>query len=156
MSNQGFSGLLIMGFSLFFLTSCNQNNPENIEGESGKLPLPLAQNKQGAIEPGSYCFEQEKNAETKVTAQLLIASDLIVTGVIESFKTPQDKQAKSNLQEREFVAGILNENQLQVTINKEKDPQNKTREETWSLTSKKLTMNQVLYNAINCENLISK
>jgi hypothetical protein len=154
MSKKRFTSNIIIGLSLIFLTNCQLNNEENIEVEPEKLPSPLTENDQEAIEPGSYCFETQK--EPKTTTQLLIAADYSVTGVIENSQTSQNKQDKNNLEYREFVAGILEKNELQVMVNREKDSQNQTRKETWLLTPKLLKMNQVIYNPINCENLINK
>jgi hypothetical protein len=149
---------LLIIISVLFLTNCEENEENTFQVEHQKLPLPLAnENSQGEeIEPGAHCFENKKNIQNTKTAQLLIAYDYSVTGVIENLNNVQTKQFNNDdLEYREFVAGVLNESELEVIINREKEDRNKGRKETWLLTLNSLTTSQETYEKINCEKLIN-
>lgn len=144
----------LISISLLLLTNCDENNQDQVELESENLPLPLAAENKNKIEPGPYCFENKKTKENLTTAQLLIASDYTVTGIIESFKEIQNKQVNDNLESREFLAGVLNEQVLEITINGEKEAKTQSRKETWLLSLNSLNTNKEIYQKINCEKLI--
>jgi hypothetical protein len=144
----------LIGISLILLTNCDKNNQDQVEVEPENLPLPLAAENKDKIEPGPYCFESKKNKENLITAQLLIASDYTVTGVIESFTETKTKQVNNNLEYREFLAGVLNEQVLEITINGEKETKTQSRKETWLLSLNSLNTSKEIYQKINCEKLI--
>jgi uncharacterized lipoprotein YajG len=144
---------LLFSISLLFLTNCDKNN-YNVEVETESLPSPLAIENKDKIEPGAYCFESPKNQGKITTTQLLVASDYSVTGIIESLNETQTKQLNNKLEYREFVAGILNDQELEVTINREKEAKNKVRQETWILNINSLITSKEIYQKINCEKLI--
>ncbi len=146
---------ILLTISLFLLISCDKNNQENQEIQSEILPTPLTSENIQQLEPGSYCFENDKNSEIKKTAQLLIAYDYSVTGVIAVSQLSQNKQLNDNLEYKEFVSGVLDKKELKVVINREKEDNKENRQELWVLTENSLITSQENYNKINCEKLIN-
>ena len=141
-----------------WLNSCHLNSnflEKSDVNTSPSSPLPPPQKHQiveSQIEPGPYCFRSQE-APISSTAELLVAYDYTVTGTIVGAVSKPAPNSPPTY--RQFFAGVLEAEKLQVNLTTEIDDRQQESQETWLLTRKLLQTKTTIYYPIDCQTLIS-